>query len=423
MGERKTTVRKILAERHTRKPYVAAYIRVSSKKENQEESYEAQAVYYENLIRSNPEWDFAGVYGDRQSGTRSDNRAEFQRMIHDALAGKIDLIICKSASRWARNIVDGLDAVRHLTGNRVNIIFEQENIDTRQPGSVMLLNLSMAIAQTESESISENLKWLYRRRAEQGIFIAHKGKYFGFDTDDGNFRPNDDAKYISLIYDSFLAGESLTAIAEALNLLGIHNSWGNEWQRDTIRYILSNEVYVGDIRIQKKPFRNVITQMPDEVQISKYITDHHEGIIDRTTWDRVQRKLAEQTAKYSRYDDHMVPTDMDTMVLDMVQDGWSGTEIADRLEITIGQEKTCVRRLKHMGLLKDRSYDSTEKRENEVYQYLSCNGCVRRKKLLEQFAFTGKQLDHVLLKLECSGKVRHEGRGTWRAVLEEENFT
>ena len=158
MGERKTTVRKILAERHTRKPYVAAYIRVSSKKENQEESYEAQAVYYENLIRSNPEWDFAGVYGDRQSGTRSDNRAEFQRMIHDALAGKIDLIICKSASRWARNIVDGLDAVRHLTGNRVNIIFEQENIDTRQPGSVMLLDLSMAIAQTESESISENLK-------------------------------------------------------------------------------------------------------------------------------------------------------------------------------------------------------------------------------------------------------------------------
>ena len=87
----------------------------------------------------------------------------------------------------------------------------------------MLLNLSMAIAQTESESISENLKWLYRRRAEQGIFIAHKGKYFGFDTDNGNFRPNDDAKYISLIYDSFLAGESLTAIAEALNLLGIHN--------------------------------------------------------------------------------------------------------------------------------------------------------------------------------------------------------
>lgn len=215
----------------------------------------------------------------------------------------------------------------------------------------------------------------------------------------------------------------MTSIAEALNLLGIHNSWGNEWQRDTIRYILSNEVYVGDIRIQKKPFRNVITQMPDEVQISKYITDQHEGIIDRTTWDRVQRKLVEQTAKYSRYDDHMVPTDMDTMVLDMVQDGWSGTEIAERLEITIGQEKTCVRRLKHMGLLKDRSYGSTEKRENEVYQYLSCNGCVRRKNLLEQFAFTGKQLDHVLLKLECSGKIRHEGRGTWGAVLVEESFT
>ena len=114
---------------------------------------------------------------------------------------------------------------------------------------------------------------------------------------------------------------------------------------------------------------------------------------------------------------------MDTMVLDMVQDGWSGTKIADRLGITIGQEKTCVRRLKRMGLLEDRSYDSTEKRENEVYQYLSCNGCVRRKDLLEQFAFTGKQLDHVLLKLECGGKIKREGRGTWRAVLVEESFT
>ena len=114
---RERTVRKILAERHTRKPYVAAYIRVSSKQGNQEESYEAQAIYYENLIRSNPEWDFAGVYGDRQSGTRSDGREEFRRMIHDALAGKIDLIICKSASRWARNIVDGLHSIRLLTGD------------------------------------------------------------------------------------------------------------------------------------------------------------------------------------------------------------------------------------------------------------------------------------------------------------------
>ena len=190
------TDRLIPAERYTRMPYVAAYIRVSSKKGNQEESCEAQAIYYENLICSNPEWDFAGVYGDRQSGTR----AEFQRMIHDALAGKIDLIIFKSASRWARSIVEGLDAVRHLTGNRVNIIFEQENIDTRQPGNVMLLNL-----------------------------VAHKGKYFGYNTDDGNFHPDSDAQYITMIFDSFLAGESIITIADALNLLGIHNSWGNTW--------------------------------------------------------------------------------------------------------------------------------------------------------------------------------------------------
>ena len=418
--KRVRTVRKIPAERHTRNLYVAAYIRVSSKKGSQDESYEAQATYYENLICANPEWDFVGVYGDKQSGTRSDNRPEFQRMIKDALDRKIDLIICKSASRWARNIVDGLDAVRTLTGNSVHIIFEQEGIDTRYPGSVGIMNISMAVAQTESEGISENLKWLYRHRAEAGIFVAHRGKYFGYNTDDGKFHPNEDAQYVSMIYNSFLAGESMTAIAEALNFLGIHNVWGNSWQRDTIRYILSNEVYVGDLRIQKNPSRNVITKMLDEVQISKYITDHHEGIIDRTVWNRAQRKLAEQKAKYRPYEDKAAAKEMDQMVLDMVQDGWSGREIADRLKITITQEKASVRRLKRIGLLEDRSYESTDEREKEVLEYLSSNGCVQRKTLLEHFAITGKQLDRVLLKLKYGGKIQQKQRGTWEVVAAEE---
>ena len=159
-------VRKILAERHTRNPRVTAYIRVSTNEKNQDESYEAQAEYFENKIKNTESWDFAGIYGERESGTHAENCDEFNRMIKDAEAGKIDLILVKSVSRWARNIVDGLRTIHHLTENRVNIIFEQEGIDTRQPGHTLQLNLATAVAQTESKSLSENLKWLYRKRAE-----------------------------------------------------------------------------------------------------------------------------------------------------------------------------------------------------------------------------------------------------------------
>ena len=121
-------------------------------------------------------------------------------MINDALAGKIDIIFCKSVSRWARNTLDGLRAIKRLTGNHVHIVFEQEGIDTRQPGVIFNLNVAAAIAQAESESISENLKWIYRRRAEQGIFMAQRGKYFGYNTDDGSFHLDENADHVRDIF-------------------------------------------------------------------------------------------------------------------------------------------------------------------------------------------------------------------------------
>ena len=171
-------VTKILAERHTRNPRVAAYIRVSTTEKKQDESYEAQAEYFENKIKNTEGWDFAGIYGERESGTRAENRDDFNRMIKDAEDGKIDLILVKSVSRWSRNIVDGLRTIHHLTENRIHIIFEQEGIDTRQPGHTLQLNLATAVAQTESESLSENLKWLYKKRAEKGYIRANKGALY-----------------------------------------------------------------------------------------------------------------------------------------------------------------------------------------------------------------------------------------------------
>lgn len=284
-------VEKILSERNSRKLRVAAYIRVSTEKEEQDGSFDAQAAYYENWIRSHEDWDFAGIYREKLSGTHADNRPEHNRIIADALARKIDLIYCKSVSRWARNTIDALESVRFLTGNGVHLIFEQEHIDTRKAGVLFQLSLSAAVAQSESESISENIKLVYRNRAKKGIIKAPRNKYFGYNTDDSMFTPDGNADTVRAIYRLFLDGRSPQEIADELNRRGIQTNRETDFTRYVVRNILRSEVYVGDIHICKSPQRNVITREPDPVQYSRYVKDHHEGIIERATWEEVQRKM------------------------------------------------------------------------------------------------------------------------------------
>ena len=286
-------VRLIKSERHSRKMRVGAYVRVSTYRNEQEESYEAQAKYYENFIRGNPDWDFAGVYGEKESGTHLEKRDAFNQMVQDAVDHKIDLIYCKSVSRWARNAVDALDMVKRLTGHHAHVIFEQEGIDTREPGMLLQLSLAASIAQSESESISENIKWVYRHRAAHGIFKPHKGMYFGFNTDKGTFEPDKNAGFVKLVFDRFVEGESFKAFADELNRLGVRTNRGSEFQASTIRSLLTHEVYVGDVQFGKTPSRNIITGELDEVQIDRYMKNHHEGIIDRATWDAAQKRLKE----------------------------------------------------------------------------------------------------------------------------------
>ena len=296
-------VRLIKSERHSRKMRVGAYVRVSTYRNEQEESYEAQAKYYENFIRSNPDWDFAGIYGEKESGTHMENRDAFNRMVQDAVDHKIDLIYCKSVSRWARNAVDALDMVKRLTGNHAHVIFEQEGIDTRDPGMLFQLSLAASIAQAESESISENIKWVYRYRAANGIFKPHKGMYFGFNTDKGTFEPDKNAGFVKLAFDRFVEGEDFKTIADELNSLGVKTNRGTEFRRSTIRSLLTREVYVGDVQFGKKPSRNIITGEPDKIQTSRYMKNHHEGIIDRATWDAAQKRLKEMK-KAGENEDH-----------------------------------------------------------------------------------------------------------------------
>lgn len=284
-------VTRIKSVRNSRKPRVAAYVRVSSTMKVQDDSYENQAAYYEAKIKSNPEWEFAGVYGEKMSGTHAENREEFQKMLKDALDGKIDLILCKSVSRWARNTVEGLQSIKLLTGNGVHIFFEQEGIDTRTPGIILQLNLAASVAQSESESISENLKWNYRQRTAKGEFWAVNGRYFGYDSEGDEFAENENTQYVRMMFDWYLEGLTFTEIAGELNKLGVPTLRGNQWSCSSVRCILQNEVYVGDVIFRKHPSRNVITREIDKDWKPKYVKDHHQGIVSRETWDAVQLKL------------------------------------------------------------------------------------------------------------------------------------
>ncbi len=283
-------VTKIPSFRNQRKTQVAAYIRVSSTMKTQDESFENQAAYYESQISSNPEWELAGIYGEKVSGTHAENRDEFQRLIKDAMDGKIDLVLCKSVSRWARNVVDGLQSIKLLTGRGVHIFFEQEGIDTRTPGILFQLNLAASVAQSESESISENLKWSYKQKTAQGKFYANKNRYFGYDTKGDEFKINEDAECVRYIFNSYVNGMSVTEIADRLNKAGMKTGQGNDWTTSSVHCILKNEVYVGDVIFRKTPSRNIITGEIDEDWQPKYVRNHHVGIIDRETWDAAKAR-------------------------------------------------------------------------------------------------------------------------------------
>lgn len=338
-------VERIVSLRNSRKPQVAAYVRVSSLMETQDESYEVQVEHYEKFIRSHAEWDFVGVYGERISGTHSDNRPEFQRMINDAIAMKIDIIYCKSVSRWARNAVEALESIKYLTGNNVRIIFEQEGIDSSNPGTLFQLSLASAISQSESESISENIKWLYRKRAERGIYIPAKGINFGYNTDAHTFVPDGNAKHVRFIFERFADGMSMGEIEKELKDVTDQN--GKPITKARISRILKNEIYVGDKEFGKVPQRNVITGKPDEVQVKKYVKNHHEPIVSRKTWETVQARLDREKLERDRAEEKRR-----RMLKALRADpGMGPTSLAKKVGVEANTAKSFIHGLKKKGAL------------------------------------------------------------------------
>jgi len=278
---------------------VAAYCRVSTDDEEQLTSYEAQQTYYTDKIMTNPQWTMAGIFADEGiTGTSAKKRPEFLRMIRKCRQGKIDLVLVKSISRFARNTVDCLNYIRALRTLGIAVIFEKENINTLESDSEMLLTMMGAFAQAESESMSANIVWGKRQAMREGKTNVQYQNLYAYELgEDGKPRIIPErAEVVRRIYDSFLAGHSVRMIKQELERQGIPATRGGaSWSESVIRSILKNEKYCGDVLMQKTYTQDCISkkQLRNEGQLPMYLVqDDHEGIVSRDTFNAVKAEFA-----------------------------------------------------------------------------------------------------------------------------------
>ena len=282
---------------------VAAYCRVSTDDEEQLTSYEAQKNYYTDKIMTNKEWTMAGIFADEGiTGTSARKRPEFLRMIRQCKQGKIDVVLTKSISRFARNTVDCLNYVRALKELGIAVIFEKENMNTLEIDSEILITMLGAFAQSESESISANVRWGIRQAMKEGKATIQYKYLYGYRKGDDS-KPEiipDQAEVVRKIYDLFLSGTPVRGIQEYLNANSVPNINGEpKWARSAIDSILTNEKYCGDVLLQKTYIDDCINKKvkKNTGQLPMYLVqNHHEGIISRETFDAAQAELARRSA-------------------------------------------------------------------------------------------------------------------------------
>ena len=282
---------------------VAAYCRVSTDDEEQLTSYEAQQVYYTDKIMSNPEWTMVDVFADRGiTGTSARKRPEFLRMIRLCRQKKVDIVLTKSISRFARNTVDCLKYIRALRELGIAIIFEKENINTLEADSEILITMLGAFAQAESESMSANIVWGKRQAMRDGKVTLQYRRLYGYRKGaDGN--PEiipEQAEVVRRIYDQYLAGASLRQIKTSLEADNIPQpEYSAEWTLDVIKGILTSEKYRGDALMQKTFIKDCISKkvVRNNGQLPMYLAqNNHPAIIDRHIHDAVQAEMARRNA-------------------------------------------------------------------------------------------------------------------------------
>lgn len=300
---------------------VAAYCRVSTDSDEQLTSYKTQKKVYTEMIAQKPEWCLAGIYADEGiSGTRADKRDEFQKMIKACLGGKIDYIITKSVSRFARNTVECLEYVRMLKSRGIGVLFEEQNIDTLKSDSELYLVIYAGFAQSESESMSKNITWSFRKNFEEGKVTFIYGKILGYRKGD-NGEPEideEEAVIVEKIFDFYLSGMTLRGVAEAINAEFPVIPKKERMSSSSILSILSNEKYCGDAILQKTITVDCIskTRRKNTGEAPMYyVQNNHSAIISREKFNKVQEELIRRknktpqsaktaitsTGKYSKY--------------------------------------------------------------------------------------------------------------------------
>ena len=266
---------------------VAVYCRVSTNRDAQLTSLDNQKAHYERLAAAMDNWELTDFYYEKGiSGTKKETRPELQRMIRDCEHGKIDLILTKSISRFARNTTDCLELVRRLGALGINIYFEKENINTGDEESELILSILASLAEEESHSISENCKWSVQKRFQNGSFKLSRPPY-GYELKDGKLTVNqEEARVVRYIYDCVLEGKGTCTIAADLNARRVPTKRGGSWQPGTIQHMLRNEIFIGDLRMQKT-WRDNRFKMHINYgeQPQYYIKDHHEAIISREVFE------------------------------------------------------------------------------------------------------------------------------------------
>ena len=298
---------------------VAGYARVSTDSEEQLTSYEAQVDYYTKFIRSNPDWEFVDVYTDEGiSATNTRHRDGFNRMIADALAGRIDLIVTKSVSRFARNTVDSLTAVRELKEHGTEVYFEKEGIYTFDSKGELLITIMSSLAQEESRSISENVTWGQRKRFADGKVSLPYKSFLGYRKGPDGLPEivPEEAEIVREIYRLFIQGKTVNWIATHLTGKGIPTPRGKEkWQTSTIESILTNEKYKGSAVLQKKFTVDFLSKKMkvNEGEVPQFFVENsHPGIISREVFDLVQLEMkrrkgrSRHTSAKSLFSDRLV---------------------------------------------------------------------------------------------------------------------
>ena len=283
-----------------RKLKVAAYARVSCDKDTMLHSLEAQIQYYQNLICHNPDWEFAGIYADEAKTGTKESREQFQHLLADCRDGKIDMVLTKSVSRFARNTVTLLQTVRELKELGIDVFFEEQNIKTLSADGEVMLTLLASFAQAESLSVSDNCKWRIRKGFEEGR--ASTCTMLGYRLVDGEITlVPDEAETVKKIFNLYLSGCGLQKICNILNEEGIYTRQGYIWHPNSVHSILENEKYAGDLKLQKVFVRDHLSKkkVTNRGELPMYwVEDDHEPIVSKEQFQAVQLRLKQQSERH-----------------------------------------------------------------------------------------------------------------------------